>query len=194
MDDILGQRSNRMRRRTIAAIPLILVLASRNLFHDRIRFVATTVGVVFSVILVTVQLGLYVSCERMITAMIDRAQADLWIVPMNAKSFEDNGMLEGQERFQALSTPGVTDAIPLLAGFSNWRKPTAGLRRLSSSGSVLTSRDCDHGILCMGALTISQLQMASLSIVHISSDSASQGAVSMQKLAIKESAWLHSPI
>ncbi len=110
----------------MAAVPLILVLAYRNLFHDRIRFVATIVGIVFSVILVTVQLGLYVSCKRMITAMIDRAQADLWIVPMSTKSFEDNGMLEGQERFQALSTPGVTDAIPLVAGFSNWRKPDGG--------------------------------------------------------------------
>ena len=122
MHDTLGQRSNRMGRR----IPLKLVLASRNLFHDRTRFVATIVGIVFSVILVTVQLGLYVSCKRMITAMIDRAQADLWIVPMSTKSFEDNGMLEGQERFQALSTPGVTDAIPLIAGFSNWRKPDGG--------------------------------------------------------------------
>jgi putative ABC transport system permease protein len=126
MHDAHGQRSHRMGRRTTAAIPLILVLASRNLFHDRIRFVATIVGIVFSVILVTVQLGLYVSCKRMITAMIDRAQADLWIVPMSTKSFEDNGMLEGQERFQALSTPGVTDVIPLLAGFSNWRKPDGG--------------------------------------------------------------------
>jgi putative ABC transport system permease protein len=126
MHDTLSQRSNRISRRTTAAIPLILILASRNLFHDRIRFVATIVGIVFSVILVTVQLGLYVSCKRMITAMIDRAQADLWIVPMSTKSFEDNGMLEGQERFQALSTPGVTDAIPLVAGFSNWRKPDGG--------------------------------------------------------------------
>ena len=126
MHDTLGQRSNRMGRRTMAAIPLRLVLASRNLFHDRIRFVATTVGVVFSVILVTVQLGLYVSCQRMITAMIDRAQANLWIVPMSTKSFEDNGMLEGQERFQALSTPGVTDAIPLIAGFADWRRPDGG--------------------------------------------------------------------
>src|SRR5262245_49364983 len=126
MHDTLGQRSNPIGSRTKAAIPLILILAYRNLFHDRIRFIATIVGIVFSVILVTVQLGLYVSCKRMITAMIDRAQADLWIVPTSTKSFEENGMLEGQERFQALSTPGVTDAIPLVAGFSNWRKPDGG--------------------------------------------------------------------
>src|SRR5256885_3463894 len=85
-------------------LPLILTLASRNLFHDRMRFVATIVGIVFSIVLVTVQLGLYVSCERMITAMIDRAQADLWIVPANARSFEDNSILDAQERFRALTT------------------------------------------------------------------------------------------
>jgi len=112
--------------RNILRIPLMLTLASRNLFHDRIRFVATIVGIVFSVVLVTVQLGLYVSCERMITAMIDRAHADLWIVPSAAKSFEDTSMLDGPERFQALAIPGIADVIPLVTGYANWRKPDGG--------------------------------------------------------------------
>jgi putative ABC transport system permease protein len=111
------------RHRVTDAIPLILTLASRNLFHDRMRFVATIIGIVFSIVLVTVQLGLYVSCVRMITAMIDRAQADLWIVPTNARSFEDTATLDGQERFRALATPGVSAAIPLIASFVTWRKP-----------------------------------------------------------------------
>jgi putative ABC transport system permease protein len=120
---------NQMRHRTMPTMPtmpLILILASRNLFHDRIRFAATIVGIVFSIVLVTVQLGLYVSCEGMITAMIDRAHADLWIVPTNARSFEDTAMLGGQERFQALAIPGVTGVIPVAAGFSKWRKPDGG--------------------------------------------------------------------
>ena len=33
-------------------MPLNFTLASRNLFHDRLRFVATMVGIVFSVVLV----------------------------------------------------------------------------------------------------------------------------------------------
>ena len=69
-----------------ATVPLFVTLAFRNLVHDRTRFAATLMGVVFSVVLVMVQIGLYVSCERMITAMIDRAEADLWIVPVNTKS------------------------------------------------------------------------------------------------------------
>src|SRR5215831_12334392 len=43
---------------------LIYRLASRNLFHDRLRFVATVVGIVFSIVLVTVQLGLYLGFGR----------------------------------------------------------------------------------------------------------------------------------
>jgi hypothetical protein len=54
---------------------LILTLASRNLFQDRLRFIATLVGIVFSVVLVMVQLGLYLGFGRMVTAMIDHACA-----------------------------------------------------------------------------------------------------------------------
>ena len=70
-------------------LPLILKLAARNLFHDKLRFAATIVGIVFSIVLVTVQLGLFVSFERMVTTMIDHAPADLWIVPLGTKCFED---------------------------------------------------------------------------------------------------------
>src|SRR5208337_902030 len=72
------------------------------------------------------QLGLYVSCERMITAMIDRARADLWIVPTGAKSFEDTNLLDGQARFQALAIPGIVDVVPLVTGYATWHKPDGG--------------------------------------------------------------------
>jgi len=121
-------------RRKLLRMPLILILASRNLFHDRMSFVATIVGIVFSVVLVTVQLGLLVSCERMITAMIDRARADLWIVPLNAKSFEDTAMLDGQERFQALAMPGIVDVLPLVTGYASWRKPDGGTTLILTVG------------------------------------------------------------
>ena len=40
-------------------MPLVFTLAFRNLFHDRLRFIATVIGIVFSIVLVTVQMGLY---------------------------------------------------------------------------------------------------------------------------------------
>ena len=105
---------------------LVLTLAFRNLFHDRVRLVATVVGIVFSIILVTVQLGVFLSFERMITTMIDHAQADFWIVPSETKSFEKSSFLTGSERLQALSINGVTAAVPVIVGYASWRKPNGG--------------------------------------------------------------------
>jgi putative ABC transport system permease protein len=101
---------------------LIFTLASRNLFHDRVRFVATVVGIVFSIVLVAVQLGLFMGFERTITTMIDHSEADLWIAPTETKSFESASLLDGRERFQALAVEGVTAAIPVMIGFAYWRK------------------------------------------------------------------------
>lgn len=101
---------------------LTFKLASRNLFHDRLRFIATIVGIVFSIVLVTVHLGLYLGFGQMVTTMIDRASADLWIVPAGTKSFEDPSPLDERMRFRALAVDGVVDATPVVIGFAQWRR------------------------------------------------------------------------
>lgn len=98
-------------------------LAYRNLFHDRLRFIATIVGIVFSIVLVTVQAGLYVGFRRMVTTMIDHSPADLWIMPAGTKCFEDPSLLDDRQRFRALAIDGVTDATPLVIGYAQWRLP-----------------------------------------------------------------------
>jgi putative ABC transport system permease protein len=105
---------------------MIFTLAYRNLFHDRVRLIATVVGVVFSVVLVNVQLGVYLSFERMITTMIDHSDADLWIAPAETRSFEGSSLLAGRERFQALSVKGVAEVTPVAVGYASWRKPNGG--------------------------------------------------------------------
>ncbi|HEY7669734.1 MAG TPA: ABC transporter permease [Hyphomicrobium sp.] len=115
---------------------MILTLAFRNLFHDRIRLAVTLVGILFSIVLVAVQLGLYLGASNMITANIDHAKADLWITVYGAKSFEDGGMLlTSRERHQALATPGVKAVIPLVVRFAEWRKPEGGSTRVVIVGS-----------------------------------------------------------
>jgi putative ABC transport system permease protein len=103
--------------------PIVLTLASRNLFHDRIRLIATLVGIVFSVVLFTVQLGLFFGFQHMVSTMIDHGQADLWIAPAETRSFEATALLDGRERFRALSVAGVLDVTPVMIGFTYWRKP-----------------------------------------------------------------------
>jgi putative ABC transport system permease protein len=120
---------------------MILTLAFRNLFHDRIRLAVTLVGILFSIVLVAVQLGLYLGASKMITDNIDHAKADLWITVYGAKSFEDGGMLlTSRERHQALATPGVKAVIPLVVRFAEWRKPEGG-----SSRVVIVGSDAEDG-------------------------------------------------
>jgi putative ABC transport system permease protein len=116
---------------------LIYRLASRNLLHDRLRFIATVVGIVFSIVLVTVQLGLYLGFGRMVTTMIDHTSADLWIMPVGTKCFEDPSLLDERKRFQALSINGVTQAIPVVIGYADWRVPGGGTTPVFIVGSDL---------------------------------------------------------
>ncbi|MGF1649155.1 MAG: ABC transporter permease [Hyphomicrobiaceae bacterium] len=105
---------------------MIFTLAMRNLFHDRIRLIVTIVGILFSIVLVAVQLGLYVGASKIIVSMIERSNGQLWITAYGAKSFEESGVLSGRERYAALSTPGVKDAIPVIATFIRWTKRDGG--------------------------------------------------------------------
>jgi len=116
---------------------LIYRLASRNLLHDRLRFVATVVGIVFSILLVTVQLGLYLGFGRIVTTMIDHASADLWIMPPGTKCFEDPSTLDERTRFQALSINGVAQAAPVVIGYAEWRIPAGGTLPVFIVGSDL---------------------------------------------------------
>lgn len=121
-------------------MPLIVKLAFRNLFHDRLRFIATVIGIVFSMVLVTVQMGLYLGFGRMVTAMIDHASADLWIVPQGTKCFEDPSLLVSRDRYRARAINGVLDALPVVIGFADWRVPRGGTTPVIVIGSDIRSK------------------------------------------------------
>jgi putative ABC transport system permease protein len=131
---------------------LVFKLARRNLFHDRLRFIATVVGIVFSIVLVTVQMGLFLSFDRMVTTMIDHADADLWIVPRGTRSFEDPALLDERERFRALSIDGVVDATPVLIGFAQWRMRSGGTTPIFLVASDLRVRGLHPWNLVGGSL------------------------------------------
>jgi putative ABC transport system permease protein len=119
---------------------MTLTLAFRNLFHDRVRLAVTLIGILFSIVLVAVQLGLYLGARSMIIATIDRADGDLWIMAYGTKNFEEAQPIRARDRFVALSTPGVERAIPLVTAFTDWRKPTGG-----STLIVVVGADPENG-------------------------------------------------
>jgi putative ABC transport system permease protein len=118
-------------------MPLVFKIAFRNLFHDRLRLIATVIGIVFSIVLVTIQMGLYFGFGRMVTTMIDHASADLWVMPRGTKCFEDPSLLNARERYRALAINGVAEAIPVVIGFADWRMPGGAMTPVFVIGSDL---------------------------------------------------------
>jgi putative ABC transport system permease protein len=102
----------------------------------------TLTGIVFSVVLVAVQFGIYLGSENRIAAMLDHAEADLWVVPLGTKSFDDPSFLSGRERHAILSTRGVAGVEELVVGFASWRKPKGG-----STAALVVGSDTSRGKL-----------------------------------------------
>lgn len=119
---------------------MIALLALRNLIHDRVSLAVTLTGIIFSVILVAIQLGLYIGSHRIITGIIDHTTAEIWVVPPGAESVDDTSQLPGRERHVVLSTPGVASAAEMVAGFAEWQRPDG-----STTASVLIGSDPDDG-------------------------------------------------
>ena len=118
---------------------LVFTLASRNLFQDRLRFIAALIGIVFSVVLVMVQMGLYFGFGRMVTIMIDHASTDLWIVASGAKCFEDLSLLNMEMQNRLLAIDGVAEVIPVVVGFSAWMLPDGAMTPVFVVGSDFTA-------------------------------------------------------
>lgn len=108
------------------ALPGTSLLAWRNLAHDRARFVVTLVGIVFSVVLMGVQLGLLVGFARTASGLVDHTEGDLWITAAGTTNVDIAATISQRWRQQALATPGVADAENLMVQFAFWKKPSGG--------------------------------------------------------------------
>jgi putative ABC transport system permease protein len=118
-----------------ASTSLVFTLASRNLFQDRLRFIASLMGIVFSVVLVMGQMGLYFGFSRMVTTVIDHTTTDLWIVSSGARYFEDLSLLETRWASRLQDIDGVAEVIPVVAGFSAWSLPDGAMTSIFIIGS-----------------------------------------------------------
>src|SRR5258708_24137523 len=119
---------------------MILTLSFRNLFHDRTRLAVTRVGILFSIVLVAVQLGFYLGARNIIVSMIDRSEGDLWVMAYGTKNFEEGQPISAREKFAALSIPGVAQAVPVVVSFTDWSQPKGG-----STLVVIVGTDAEDG-------------------------------------------------
>ena len=98
-------------------------LAWRNLVHDKVRLGVTLTGIVFAVVLIVVELGLFVGFTTTTSGLIDRSNADLWITSARVGYVEVGVPFSERKLYTVLSTPGVAQATKYIVRFAIWKRP-----------------------------------------------------------------------
>src|SRR5260370_5522838 len=101
-------------------------LAQRNLFHDKVRLTVTLTGIVFSVVLIVVQLGLFFGFTTATSNLIDHSGADLWITSKNVPYVEQGVGFSERKLNQVRVVPGVADAQKIIAHWTQWKRHDGG--------------------------------------------------------------------
>lgn len=110
------------------------LLARRNLFHDRIRFAVTLTGIVFALVLIIIQFGLFLGFTTTTSNNIDHSKADLWIVFRGVGYFDTSRAFSERKFYQVLATPGVQQAEKYMQGFANWKRPDGRVENIQIIG------------------------------------------------------------
>lgn len=116
-------------------------LALKNLFHDKVRLTVTLVGIIFSVVLSSIQLGLFVGFQRATSDILLNSNADLWITSKNVTHAEDGVAFSEQKLYQVLASPNVERVEKQIVQFSTWKKPDG-----ADTGILLVGADLDGGM------------------------------------------------
>lgn len=98
-------------------------LARRNLFHDKVRLTVTLTGIVFAVVLIIVQLGLFFGFTATTATLIDHSGADIWIGSAGIPYLEQSRPFSERKLYSVRATPGVESAEWLLADWGRWKRP-----------------------------------------------------------------------
>jgi putative ABC transport system permease protein len=98
-------------------------LARRNLFHDKIRLTVTLTGIVFAVVLIVVELGLFVGFTVTTSSLVDHSGAELWVTSKHVPYVELGVPFSERKLYQARAVPGVADAQKLIVRWTDWKRP-----------------------------------------------------------------------
>ena len=96
-------------------------LAQRNLFHDKVRLTVTLTGIVFAVVLIVVELGLFFGFTVTTSNLIDHAGADLWVTSPKVPYVEMGVPFSERKLNQVRAVAGVGDAQKLVARWTQWK-------------------------------------------------------------------------
>ncbi len=98
-------------------------LARRNLFHDKVRLAVTLTGIVFAVVLIVVELGLFVGFTETTSSLVDHSGADLWVTSRHVPYVELGVPFTERKLYQVRAVPGVLDAQKVIVRWTDWKRP-----------------------------------------------------------------------
>lgn len=101
-------------------------LAQRNLFHDKVRLTVTLTGIVFSVVLIVVQLGLFLGFTTATSNLIDHSGADLWVTSKNVPYVEQGVPFSERKLNQVRAVPEIADAQKIITRWTQWKRHDGG--------------------------------------------------------------------
>ena len=101
-------------------------IALKTLFADRGKLLTALAGVVFSVVLVNVQGGLFVGLIRKVSLLVDNGQADIWVGHKKMHNVDFPRDIPRRWVHRVRSVPGVARAEPYILGFSDMTLPSGG--------------------------------------------------------------------
>lgn len=128
-------------------------LATKMLLADRGKLITALVGVVFAVVLVNVQGGLFIGLIRKASLLVDQGGADIWVGhrKMNNVDFPHDIPRRWVHRIRSI--PGVEQAEPYLIGHSVMTLPSGGFEQVLVVGSDSNSLLGAAGRMAMGEPT-----------------------------------------
>ena len=115
-------------------------LAIRNLFHDKIRLAVTLTGVVFALILIVIQFGLFLGFLETSANIVEHSGVDLWITAPGLPHVNGGSPIPERRRYKAMEVDGVKDVRPYILVFGNWKLPTGAQEAVQVVGFDVDSR------------------------------------------------------
>jgi len=98
----------------------------RNLRRDPVRSAIAVLGVVFAVVLVTVEIGMLLGLVRNASLLIDDSRADLWVSTVDVKTFDFATPFDQRKRYRIEAIPGVERVEEFNVSYSVWKLPGGG--------------------------------------------------------------------
>jgi putative ABC transport system permease protein len=101
-------------------------IAIKTLVSDRGKLLTALVGVVFSIVLVNVQGGLFVGLIRKAGLLVDHGDADIWVGHRLMHNVDFPADVPRRLCDRIRTVPGVRNAEPYLIGFADMALPSGG--------------------------------------------------------------------